>query len=1054
MFAELLGRSCFSFLDGGSHPAELLQRASELGLPALGLCDHGGFYGLARAFAEESRLAQGPSPVRLIPGAELAVRGPGGLSTVAFLVASREGYETLSRLVTRAHRDVPKGRARLPLDALPARPTGLFALLPSPYDEAVMGPVVESFGERAFVAVHRHLVGDDLARRERACRLAARLDVELVATARPLYHLPERRVVHDVLTCIRLGVTLEDAGPCIGPNAQAFLRGETEVRHLFRETPAWVDRTGEIASACGFSMGALGYRFPSSTLRPGETPDEGLRRAVCERLPWRYPEGPPPKVLALLEKELAVIEKLRVASYFLATLEIVDIARGKGILCQGRGSAANSAVCFVLGITSVDPARAELLFERFLSEERGEPPDIDVDFEHERREEVIQEIYRRYGRERAAMVSEVIRFRARSAVREVGKVFGLSEEVTSRVARALSWREQALSDERLIGLGLDPREPTLRETLRVAALVQGFPRHLSVHVGGFVLSDTSLLDVAPIEPAAMDGRSVVQWDKDDLDTLGFFKVDVLALGMLTAIQRALALLHDPARGPFDAHAALARIPAEDPRVYARFCRADTVGVFQIESRAQRVILPALQPRAFYDLVVEVAIVRPGPIQGGMVHPYIRRRRGEEPVTFPHPRLRPVLERTLGIPLFQEQVMQLAIVGAGYTGGEADELRRDMAAWRRSGQLLRHRERLLRGFARAGISAELGEALFLQILGFGEYGFPESHAASFALLVYASGWLKAHAPAAFLCALLNAQPMGFYGPSALVQDAQRHGVRVRPVSVLRSGWDSTLERDRDEPEARSVSVLRSGWDSTLERDRDEPAVRLGLRQVRGLPRALGARIVEARAERPFVDLDDFVVRSAPGRRELDRLAEAGALEGLAADRRDALWRSRAPRAPGLFRERAAPEAPASLPRLSAFEQLSLDYEHTGLSLTDHPIRHLRVLARSRAPRLVTARELAERRHRSLASVVGLVESRQRPATASGVVFVTLEDETGGAQIILWSRVFDRFRHEATTAQILLVHGIVERTREAVHLIAERIEAWDRELPVRSVSRDFR
>jgi error-prone DNA polymerase len=813
-----------------------------------------------------------------------------------------------------------------------------------------------------------------------------------------------------------------------------------------------------VAERCRFSLSELRYSFPSDTLcREGESADQALRRLTEEGCRERYPGGAPPAVAVQIEKELKLIAKLGVAPYFLSVQEIVRMARARSILCQGRGSAANSAVCFVLGVTAVDPARSNLLFERFLSEERHEPPDLDVDFEHERREEVIQAIYERYGRGRAAMVSEVICYRGRSALREVGKAMGLSPDQLDTLSGLSLYHEIEASERRVTEAGLDPNDARVRQTILIAQAIEGFPRHLSIHVGGFVLSSEPLHLVAPIEPARMEGRTVIPWDKDDLDDLGFFKIDVLGLGMLTAIRKALGLLHEHAAPPlgdalsagglFDPSLddgapgrlaapsapnpmqALARIPPEDPAVYDAVCKADTVGVFQIESRAQMAMLPRLRPRKFYDLVIEVAIVRPGPIQGGMVHPYLRRRTGQEPPASPHPCLDPILERTLGVPLFQEQVMQISMVGAGYTPGEADQLRRDMAAWKKHGRLARHRERLLKGFAERGISARFGEMLYQQIQGFGEYGFPESHAASFALLVYASAWLKVHHPAAFVCAILNSQPMGFYSPSALVQDAQRHGVEVRPVCVVQSDWDCALE------------------DAT-------PALRLGMRLVKGLGEGAAASIVAARAEAPLSSLQDLVQRAGLKKNEVEALAEAGALEKLVPARREALWRARAPRAPGLFEGLPVePDQDVGLPPLAPLEQLALDYRRVGLSIDDHPMRYLRASLKRR--RVRRAEDLKGMRDGEAVRVAGLVVGRQRPATASGVTFVTLEDETGVVNVIVQKQTFADHYQVARHAQILLVSGRLERQGEVIHVLARDLERLDlpRGAAIPSKSRDF-
>ncbi|MFO0566801.1 MAG: error-prone DNA polymerase [Polyangiaceae bacterium] len=865
-----------------------------------------------------------------------------------------------------------------------------------------------------------------------------------------MFHQRSRKQVADVVCCIREGTTLDRAGTLLAANAEAFLRSELEMQKLFRDRPAWVERTADVAAASGFSLSELRYHFPCELL-PGESADEKLRRLSLEGARRRYPEGVPSSVALQIEKELTLIARLGVAPYFLSTWEIVEIARSRSILCQGRGSAANSAVCFALGITAVDPARSNLLFERFMSAERSEPPDIDIDFEHERREEVIQEIYARHGRDRAAMVSEVICYRGKSALREVGKVFGLSLEQIDRLSGAIThWDSAEVSDARLAELGFDPADARLRQSVMLARAIEGFPRHLSIHVGGFVLSARPLHEVAPIEPARMPERTVMPWDKDDIEALGFFKIDVLGLGMLTAIRKCLELIHAggglrSAQGeaPFDPLEVLTRVPPEDPAVYDLACRADTVGVFQIESRAQMSMLPRLLPRRFYDLVVEVAIVRPGPIQGGMVHPYLRRRSGEEAVVSPHPSLWPILERTLGVPLFQEQVMQIAIVGAGYSGGEADQLRRDMAAWKKNGRLLRHKDRLLDGFRERGISAEFGARLFEQIKGFGEYGFPESHAASFALLVYTSAWQKAHYPAHFACALVNSQPMGFYSASTIFQDAQRHGVEIRDVSIEHSRWDSTLQAPSS---ASRIESRMPGADR---------AIRLGFRLIKGFSEKVALRIEAARSAQPFASLTDLVQRTELRKDELERLAEAGALEALVPGRRNAVWQARAPRVEGLFQKLELPEPRVRLPALRAAEQLVLDYERKGLSVDDHPMKHLRERLRARG--VLSSREVERAPPKSRVSVAGLVICRQQPGTASGVVFITLEDETGFSNLILWNHVYERLRLVARHSTLLLARGEVERQgtdNPVVYVVVEELERLD--VPagrVRSMSRDF-
>ncbi|XXX79739.1 error-prone DNA polymerase [Sorangium sp. So ce134] len=1093
-FAELCGRSCFSFLEGASHPEELVHRAKELGLEGLALCDRDGIYGSVRAHTAAKKVEQ-----RVIVGAELTIgaprsavdrpapraeRAPEVQPSVVLLVEDGEGYANLCRLLTLAHADCEKGTASISAEAIAAAPRGLSAivpldpLVPAAVSGALIGALRDAFGERALVATWKHLDRRDGERVAAALAAERRYGPCVVATARPLYHHPSRKPLADVLTCIRTKATLDQAGTRIAPNAEAYVRSGAQMAALFRDHPAWVARTVEVASRCRFSLAELRYSFPSDALcMPGETSDQALRRLTEEGCRDRYPEGTPPQVRAQIEKELALIAKLGVAPYFLSVQQVVKIARARQILCQGRGSAANSAVCFVLGVTAVDPARSNLLFERFLSEERNEPPDIDVDFEHERREEVIQAIYEMYGRDRAAMVSEVIAYRGKSALREVGKAFGFSADQVDRLSGLVLHHEADITEQRVSEAGLDPDDVRVRQAVLMASALEGFPRHLSIHVGGFVLSSEPLHRVAPVEPARMEGRTVIPWDKDDLDDLGFFKIDVLALGMLTAIRKALALIHadryaelagrpmDAARDSASAEplasaardsasadpsvhagrsaasdpiAALAQLPPEDPAVYEAIGRADTVGVFQIESRAQMAMLPRLKPSKFYDLVIEVAIVRPGPIQGGMVHPYLRRRTGQEPPVSPHPCLDPILERTLGVPLFQEQVMQIAMVGAGYTPGEADQLRRDMAAWKKHGRLERHRARLIQGFAERGISAKFGEMLYQQIQGFGEYGFPESHAASFALLVYASAWLKVHHQAAFTCALLNAQPMGFYSPSALVQDAQRHGVEVRPVCVVQSAWDATLEPGA-EPSAG-------------------PALRLGMRLVKGLGDAAVDAIVAAREEAPFTSLPDLVRRTELKKNEVEALAEAGALAALVPARREALWRARAPRVDGLFE--GVPiekDSDVGLPPLKPLEQLALDYGRVGLSLHDHPMRHLRPALKRRrgGGRVRTAEEIKAARNGESVRVAGMVVGRQRPGTASGVTFVTLEDETGVVNVIVQKQVFDDHYQVARYAALLLVAGRVERQGDVIHVVARELERL--ELPndeeVTLKSRDY-
>jgi error-prone DNA polymerase len=1036
-FAELCARTSFSFLEGASHPEEMVKRAQELGLSAIAIADRDGLYGVARAHGEAKKSGQ-----KIIIGAELSLEaGPDKQAnlrkngSVVLLAQDHDGYSNLCRLLTKAHTDHEKGSAGIGVEEIASASRGLVAIFPLMsrlhVADEIFGPLRDAFGPDAYLAAWRHLDRTDNARQDAVLLASTRYGMDVVATARPLYHNAGRKPLSDVLACIRHKTTLDQAGTLLSPNAEALLRTPASMKHLFRDNPDWVTRTVEIAEQCRFSLSEIRYHFPSEGLcLPEETPDDALRRLVMLGVKDRYPEGCPNAVMAQIQKELELIRLLDVAPYFLSVHQIVSIARRRRILCQGRGSAANSAVCFVLGITAVDPARSSLLFERFLSPERREPPDIDVDFEHERREEVIQEIYEMYGRDRAAMVSEVICYRGKSALREVGKVFGLTNDQLDKLSGMSLYHEAEVSEKKLVELGFDPGDTRLRTVVMLARSLEGMPRHLSIHVGGFVLSAEPLHHVAPIEPARMVGRSVIPWDKDDIDDLGFFKVDILALGMLTAVRKTLALMHERTRPgqAFDPIDALARIPAEDPAVYEAIGRADTVGVFQIESRAQMSMLPRLKPKKFYDLVIEVAIVRPGPIQGGMVHPYLRRRMGQEAAISPHPCLDSILDRTLGVPLFQEQVMQIAMVGAGYTPGEADQLRRDMAAWKKHGRLEKHRDRLLQGFSKKGISARFSEQLFAQIQGFGEYGFPESHAASFALLVYASAYLKVHYPAAFCCAILNSQPMGFYSPSSLVQDAQRHGVEVRPVCVTVSTWDHTLEEDG--------------------------ALRLGMRLVKGFGAGPAVAIEEARADAPFTGVADLVRRAGLHKNEVEALAEAGALEALVTNRREALWRARAPRVDGLFEALPIePEQDVGLPKLRPAEQLVLDYGRLGLSLQDHPMRHYR--ARLDLQNTLTAEGTKTVNHGSTVRVAGLVIGRQRPATASGVTFFTLEDETGVVNIIVRKTLFDENYAVARYSKIMAVVGRLEKQGPIIHILAEKLERLDApgKRGVGTKSRDF-
>ncbi|HSC86739.1 MAG TPA: error-prone DNA polymerase [Polyangiaceae bacterium] len=1072
-FVELLARSCFSFLRGASQPEELIEHAAKLGLGGLGLVDLDGLYGMVRGFRRHLELFPPlagelfpPSTGELFPpeagepamryhvGAELSLassrsargarerREEFATLTVGLLVQNPRGYANLCRLLSLAHEDRERARACCESAWLAEHSEGLFALLippvrPSALDEEDVRELVEVLGSafegRVATVIYRHRDGFDREREEWARTWGGRWP--FVASARPSYHEPLRKPLADVVHCIRRGLTLEGAGSELDGSGERYLKGPAQMRREFADHPEWLEESERIAATLRFHPKQLNYRFPCR-LEPGQSADARLRQLVEEGTRRHFPRGTPEWLSQRIEKELAIIEQVDVAPYFLSTREVIEIARERGILCQGRGSAANSAICYLLDITAIPP-ESHRLFERFLSPERREPPDIDIDFEHERREEVIQELYRRHGRERAAMVSEVISYRTKSALRDVAKVFGLGVEQIERLSESMtaSSDDDERKERALERRGFSLEDPRLRQVVALANRLRGFPRHLSIHVGGFVLSAEPLYAVAPIEAARMKDRTVIPWDKDDIDTLGFYKVDVLGLGMLTAVRKALCSVHaagglrredgfEPLGGPSPLEL-MKRIPEGDETTYDMVCRADTVGVFQIESRAQMSMLPRLRPREYYDLVIQVAIVRPGPIQGGMVHPYLRRRRGEESSEPPHPLLHDILSRTLGVPLFQEQVMQIAITGAGYTGGEADQLRRDMAAWKKHGRLWDHRERLLEGFAARGIATRFGEALFEQIQGFAEYGFPESHAASFALIVYASSWLKAHYPAHFTCALLNSQPLGFYAPTSLVRDAQKHGVLVHDTCVVESSWDSTL-----------------GADGSL---------RLGLRSIKGLGEQPGRRIEQVRADGPFVSLDDFARRTGLAKDELAALARAGALAVLSGDRRRALWKLEAPRTGGLFERLESQEPEVNLAPLRPVEQLVLDYAQKGLSVSDHPLRYYRRRLSKRGA--VRAADLPYLPGGRRVEVAGLVLHRQRPATASGVVFVSLEDETGIVNLILRPDVFDAYEDVVCRSALLLVEGVIERdarvpvprqgegVREVavIHVLAQRIEA---------------
>lgn len=1002
-YAELHCLSDFSFQRGASNARELFERAKACGYAALAVTDECSLAGIVRAL-EASR----ETGIPLIVGTEVQLAdGP----KLVFLVETKAGYTSLCRLITRGRRASEKGTYRLTRGDLEDGMPGTFALwIPERTPATEHGEWVRAtFGARAWLAVELVADSDDLRRLEVLEGLAHTLGLRCVAAGDVHMHVRRRLKLQHTLTAIRHRMTVQDAGAVLFRNGERHLRKRDVLVRLY--PPHLIDETVRIAQRCTFTLDELRYQYPAELVPQGFTSTQWLRQLTEEGMRWRWPSGVPDKALQQIEHELQLIEELHYEPYFLTVHDIVRFARSQGILCQGRGSAANSAVCFSLGITEVDPGRMSLLVERFISKERNEPPDIDIDFEHERREEVIQYIYKKYSRDRAALAATVIFYRSKSAVRDVAKALGLPLEQVDKLSRVFAWWDGSMTlADHLRERGFDPDSRIMQLVAELTSELVDRPRHLSQHVGGFVIADAPLHELVPVESAAMPDRTIIQWDKDDLDTMGLLKVDCLALGMLTCVQKCLNLLRQHERIDFT----MATLPPEDPKTYEMIQRADTVGVFQIESRAQMAMLPRHRPANFYDLVIQVAIVRPGPIQGDMVHPYLRRRRGEEDIEYPSDDLRAVFERTLGVPLFQEQVMKLAIVAAGYTPGEADQLRRAMAAWKRHGGMEKHRERITKGMLERGYSPEFADQIFEQIKGFGSYGFPESHAASFAGIVYASCWLKCHHPAAFACALLNSQPMGFYSPSQIVQDAQRHGIAVRPVDVRYSDWDCMLEPDS-----------RRRW-----------TIRLGFRQVRGCSEQVGLALSVARAQRAFEDIADLCERANLDKRHQDLLAEAGALRGLAGHRNRAQWaiagvESQLP----LFGHSSPPEESVVLPPPSQAEDTLADYARVGLTLGPHPLRQIR--GRLRVARCTDSKSLKHRRHESWVRVAGLVTLRQRPQTASGVTFLTMEDEHGLVNVIVWRQVAEEFRRPLLEAQLLGVEGQWQMVDGTCHVVARRL-----------------
>ncbi|MBB4215228.1 error-prone DNA polymerase [Rhizobium sp. BK212] len=1016
-YAELQVTTHFSFLRGASSADELFATAKELGIDALGVVDRNSLAGIVRAL--EASRATG---VRLVVGCRLDLQD--GMSILVF-PTNRAAYSRLTRLITLGKDRGGKNNCILHLDDVGLYAHGLIGILvPDLPDETCavqLRKMSEIFGNRAYVSLALRRRPNDQLRLHEISNLASKFKVRTVVTNDVLFHEPGRRQLQDVVTCIRNNTTIDEVGFERERHADRYLKPPEEMERLFPRYPEALARTTEIVERCKFSLEELTYQYPEEAIVPGMDAQQSLEHYVRECIPKRYPEGLPQKVLRAVRHELDLIKEMKYAPYFLTVFSIVKFARSQGILCQGRGSAANSAICYILGITSIDPETNDLLFERFVSRERDEPPDIDVDFEHERREQVIQWIYKTYGKDKAALCSTVTRYRAKGAIRDVGKALGLPEDVIKALSSGMwSWSEE-LPDRNIRELNLNPNDRRLALTLKLARQLMGAPRHLGQHPGGFVLTHDRLDNLVPIEPATMKDRQIIEWDKDDVEALKFMKVDVLALGMLTCMNKAFELIREHKDEDLD----LATIPQEDPATYAMIQKADTLGTFQIESRAQMSMLPRLKPQTFYDLVIQVAIVRPGPIQGNMVHPYLRRREGKEKPEYPTPELEEVLGRTLGVPLFQESAMKVAMVCAGFTGGEADQLRKSMATFKFTGGVSRFKDKLVSGMIKNGYSAEFAERTFSQLEGFGSYGFPESHAASFALIAYASNYIKRHYPDAFCAALLNSQPMGFYAPAQIVGDARNHGVEIRPVCINHSRWDCTLERIGDG---------------------DHHAVRLGMRMVKGLAVADAARIVAARMNRAFESVDDVWRRSSVPIESLNQLAEADAfLPSMKLQRREAIWAIKALRDEPLPLFAAAAEREArvipeqqepevNLRQMTEGHNVVQDYSHVGLTLREHPITFLRRDLQQR--NIVTCSEAMNAPDGRWLMTAGLVLVRQMPGSAKGVMFITIEDETGPANLVVWPSLFERRRRIVLGSSMMAINGRIQREGDVVHLVAHQ------------------